>query len=73
MPKDWNDLTEAEKVAAREGRIASGHTSVTRYEGLLQRRARERAFDEAITFLASRGFLKAAAELEAAAFEKVAG
>ena len=71
MPKDWNDMTEAEKLAAQEARSASGHTSVVRYEKLLQRRARAQAFDEAISFLAAHGFADASAALEAAAFERV--
>lgn len=69
--KDWDQMTEAEKVAANEARLDAGHTSVVRYEKRLVRRARYDAFDEAITFLAARGFVEASAALEAAAFERV--
>lgn len=70
--KDWDELTEVEKLAAQEARIDAGHTSVVRYEKRLQMLARARAFDEAIIFLAARGFAEASAALEAAAFERVA-
>lgn len=70
MPKDWNDLTEQEKVEATRVRHRYGHTSVANYERMLRLDAREQAFDEAIRFLASRGFAEASAELEAAAFER---
>lgn len=70
MSKDWNDLTEAEKVAAHEARINAGHTSVVRYERRLELRARANAFDEAISFLAAHGYDDASAALEAAAFER---
>ncbi len=69
--KDWDHMTEAEKVAANEARIDAGHTSVVRYEKRLQLRVREQAFVEAITFLAAHGFPEASAALEAAAFERV--
>lgn len=68
--KDWNELTEAEKVAAHETRLNSGHTSVVRYEKRLQLLARADAFDEAISFLAAQGYAEASAALEAAAFER---
>lgn len=68
--KDWNELTEAEKVAAHEARLNSGHTSVVRYEKRLQLLARADAFDEAISFLAAQGYAEASAALEAAAFER---
>jgi len=68
--KDWDQMTEAEKVAANEARLDAGHTSVVRYEKRLQLRVREQAFDEAITFLAAQGFAEASAALEAAAFER---
>lgn len=71
MTKDWNELTEAEKVAAHEARLDAGHTSVVRYERRLELRARANAFDEAISFLAAQGFAEASAALEAAAFERV--
>lgn len=71
MAKDWDHLSEAEKVAVINARVASGHTSVVRYEGLLRLRERERAFDEAIIFLTTRGFTEAADALEEAAFERV--
>ena len=69
--RDWDDLTEAEKVAARDARIDAGHTSVARYERRLELRARANAFDEAISFLEARGFADASAALEAVAFEQV--
>jgi hypothetical protein len=69
--KDWNDLSEAEKLAVHEARIDAGHTSVARYERRLEQRARANAFDEAIGFLEARGFGDASAALEAAAFERV--
>lgn len=68
--KDWDQMTEAEKAAANEARLDAGHTSVVRYEKRLALRARYDAFDEAITFLAARGFAEASAALEAAAFER---
>lgn len=71
--KDWDKMTEAEKVAAHEARLDAGHTSVARYEARLQRRARAQAFDEAIGFLAAQGFAEASAALEAAAFETSGG
>lgn len=67
---DWDQMTEAEKVAAHEARLDAGHTSVARYEKRLQLRARAEAFDEAIGFLAAQGFVEASAALEAAAFER---
>lgn len=69
--KNWNELTEAEKVAAHEARLDAGHTSVVRYERRLELRARANAFDEAISFLTAKGFAEASAALEAAAFERV--
>ena len=71
MAKDWDQMTEAEKVATIEARLHAGHTSVVRYEKLLQLRARANAFEEAISFLASQGFAEASAALEAVAFERV--
>lgn len=69
--KDWDRMTEAEKLATIEARLDAGHTSVVRYEKRLQLRVREQAFDEAISFLAAHGFADASAALEAAAFERV--
>lgn len=69
----WDELTEAEKVARTTARIAAGHTSVGRYQRHLVLRAREAAFDEAISYLSAAGYAEASAALEAAAFEAPAG
>ena len=69
--RHWDELTEAEKAARIAARVAAGHTSVGRYQRNLVLRAREEAFDEAISYLSAAGFADASAALEAAAFERI--
>lgn len=65
----WDELTEEQKVEAVRARYRRGHTSVARHTAQQLSDARERAFDEAISWLAANGFGEASAALEQAAFE----
>lgn len=71
--RKWDDLTEAEKVAATLARWRAGHTSVGNHQRMIRLDARAEAFEEACDWLAAHGFLRASEALAAAAFEAPAG
>lgn len=71
--RNWDDLSEAEKVEATLARWRAGHTSVANHQRIIREDARAQAFEEACDWLKANGFLAASDALEAAVFEAPAG
>jgi len=68
----WDDLTEEQKRRLAEQTRTFPHGSVNRSIILDRLAEREKAFVEAIDWLATHGFAEASAALEGAAFERPA-
>ena len=67
--RNWDDLSEAEKVEATLARWRAGHTSVANHQRMIREDARAQAFEDACDWLKANGFLAASDALEAAVFE----